>query len=112
MFKEDDEEYKKRIERAKVLRNSVGMITDNDNINIQYDNEFQERLNKAKELRNSVGMITNQDLEEPEEDVLNANIEPQIDYDATANNYLNAASQAFDNVRKVPEIAYKIYETE
>ena len=67
MLKEDDEEYKKRLERARVLRNYVGMTTENDLANntasIQYDDEYQERLNRAKELRNSVGMITDSDLE-------------------------------------------------
>ena len=122
-----DEELEKRKERARLLRNSIGMITDEDrqsNTNFVFDNDFKDRLNKAKELRNSVGMITSNDLEEPEEQDLDTNIdlpdvtqdnnEPQIDYEATVkdylNNYLNNVSSAIDNVGKAPEMAYKAYE--
>ena len=75
MLKED-EEFEKRKERARLLRNSVGMITNNDlesNSTLAFDNDFQSKLNRAKELRNSVGMITNKDLEQPEESLNNIN---------------------------------------
>ena len=72
MFKED-EEYKKRLEEARRLRQSVGMVTANDT---EYenntlsthqnaiDNDYINKLAEAKKLRNSVGMITSNDLEE------------------------------------------------
>jgi len=73
MLNKEDEEYKKRLERARLLRNSVGMTTENDISNnttsVQYDNEFQERLNRAKQIRNSVGMITDYDIESKETNV-------------------------------------------
>lgn len=69
----DDEERKKRLEKAKSLRNSVGMITANDETSISEEtnsnnteqtvNDYQEKLNRAKQLRNSVGMITSKDLD-------------------------------------------------
>lgn len=67
MYREDDEEYKKRLERAKLLRTSIGVNTDeelsNNAISIQYDNEYQQRLNKARELRNNLGITTDYDIE-------------------------------------------------
>lgn len=69
MLDEKDEEYQKRKERARQLRNSVGMITANDMQNIgtdnittiNNDNSYIEKLNRAKQLRNSVGFITSND---------------------------------------------------
>lgn len=81
----NDEEYEKRKERARLLRNSVGMVTDND---IQYDtsnfdndsqdnfNEYQEKLNEARKLRNSIGMTTPKDLETMQN--ITEDIEPEI----------------------------------
>ena len=67
----EDEKYKERLERARKLRNSVGMVTGNDltdtssnnymQTSIDY-NDYQNKLNRAKKLRNSVGMVTSQDL--------------------------------------------------
>lgn len=77
MLNKEDEEYKNKLERARLLRNSIGMTTEEDLSNnatsIQYDNDFQDRLNRAKQLRNSVGMITDYDIE-PENDYLNNTI--------------------------------------
>lgn len=69
MLDEKDEEYQRRKERARQLRNSVGMITSNDMQNIgtdnittiNNDNSYIEKLNRAKQLRNSVGFITSND---------------------------------------------------
>lgn len=69
MLNQDDEEYKKRLEEAKRLRMSTGMITTNDyNSNNNSfaqttDDDYQARLQEAKRLRNSVGMITSDDIE-------------------------------------------------
>lgn len=74
MLREDDEEYKKRLEEARRLRESVGMITSNDTdyensiLNTHQNiinNDYTNKLEEAKKLRNSVGMITSHDLEEP-----------------------------------------------
>lgn len=70
MFDEEDEDYKKKKERARLLRNSVGMITPNDKKNMNSNNEitttnnndYVEKLNRARKLRNSVGMITLDDM--------------------------------------------------
>lgn len=117
MFKEDDEEYEKRLERARNLRNSIGMTTENNNnIQINYDDEYTSRLNRAKELRNSVGMITDYDLEKPEEQLnldnnllfsSNQNIEDTVEDTTARKNYLNAASEAMQNVFKAPDTAYE-----
>ena len=68
----NDEELKKKKEKARLMRNSIGMITSNDienststNISIE-SNSYQERLQKAKELRNSVGFTTPKDYLEQE----------------------------------------------
>ena len=83
MFNENDEEYKKRLERARLLRSTIGMTTENDMSNnatsIQYDNDFQEKLNRAKQLRNSVGMITDYDIEPEIVNKINTNNNNLID---------------------------------
>lgn len=69
MLNQDDEEYKKRLEEAKRLRMSTGMITtndynsNNDSFAQTTDDDYQARLQEAKKLRNSVGMITSNDIE-------------------------------------------------
>lgn len=69
MLNQDDEEYKKRLEEAKRLRMSTGMITTNDynsnnnSFTQTTDDDYQARLQEAKKLRNSVGMITSNDIE-------------------------------------------------
>ena len=86
MYKEDDEEYKKRLERAKLLRSTMGITTSDDYSNstpIQYDNDYLGKLNQARELRNSVGMITSNDL--IEDSIINQN--PMSDYDYLQNKY-------------------------
>lgn len=86
MYKEDDEEYKKRLERAKLLRSTIGITTSDDYSNstpIQYDNDYLGKLNQARELRNSVGMITSNDL--IEDSIINQN--SMSDYDYLQNKY-------------------------
>ncbi len=65
----DDEEYKKRLERARQLRETIGFTTNfdtpNNSTSFSSDTEYQERLNRARELRNSVGMITDSDYNIP-----------------------------------------------
>lgn len=69
MLNQDDEEYKKRLEEAKRLRMSTGMITtsdynsNNNSFAQTTDDDYQARLQEAKRLRNSVGMITSDDIE-------------------------------------------------
>lgn len=66
LLDEKDEEYKRRLEEARKIRNSVGMITLKDNTspsNIKYTNEYQEKLKEARKIRNSVGMITSKDID-------------------------------------------------
>lgn len=77
MLNQDDEEYKKRLEEAKRLRMSTGMITTNDyNSNNNSfaqttDDDYQARLQEAKRLRNSVGMITSNDIESDNDRIKN-----------------------------------------
>ena len=75
MIREDEEEYKKRLERARQLRTSMGFTTDNDitnnSISTSNDAEYQEKLNRAKALRQSVGMISDYDYDYDYEDQLN-----------------------------------------
>ena len=77
LYNQDDEEYKKRLEEAKQLRQSAGMITNTEKNNkFVYDDEYQSRLDEAKKLRESVGMITHDEkLEFPkiedEESIVN-----------------------------------------
>ena len=70
MLNQEDDEYKKRLEEAKRLRMSAGMVTSNDynsntgNSFTQTTNDdYQSRLQEAGKLRNSVGMITSKDIE-------------------------------------------------
>ena len=77
LYNQEDEEYKKRLEEAKQLRQSAGMITNAEKNNkFVYDDEYQSRLDEAKKLRESVGMITHDEkLEFPkiedEESIVN-----------------------------------------
>lgn len=62
LYNQNDEEYKKRLEEAKQLRQSAGMITNTEKNNkFVYDDEYQSRLDEAKKLRESVGMITHEE---------------------------------------------------
>lgn len=81
LLDEKDEEKKRRLERARMLRNSVGMITSKDNIspsNIEYTNKDTEKLNRARMLRNSVGMITSKDIDSNSEKNTTTNIDSNI----------------------------------
>ena len=77
MLNQDDEEYKKRLEEAKRLRMSTGMITTNDynsnnnSFTQTTDDDYQARLQEAKKLRNSVGMITSNDIESDNDRIKN-----------------------------------------
>lgn len=76
MINNEDDEYKKKLEEAKQLRNFVGMATssESDNtINYSSNSNFQQKLNEAKNLRESVGMITTNDIEEVNPDETNNN---------------------------------------
>ena len=65
----EEEEYKKRLERAKKLRNSVGIYkTDeikNSNTNIVSNSsaDFQSNLERAKKLRQSMGIYKSDELQ-------------------------------------------------
>lgn len=77
MLNQDDEEYKKRLEEAKRLRMSTGMITpsdynsNNNSFAQTTDDDYQARLQEAKRLRNSVGMITSNDIESDNDRIKN-----------------------------------------
>ena len=93
---EDDEEYKKKLERARLLRNSFGMITSKDEeINNTTTNnntystkeisDYQDKLEKARKLRNSFGMTTLKDIE-LENEVSNYISDNQNTYPQTVQN--------------------------
>ena len=100
MFNQEDDEYKKRLEEAKRLRMSAGMVTSNDyNLNAgnffaqTTNDDYQSRLQEARKLRNSVGMITSNDIESD-----NNRIKNKMDAlwtDNTANENINKT----DNVQ-------------
>lgn len=100
MLNQEDNEYKKRLEEAKRLRMSAGMVTSNDynsntgNSFTQTTNDdYQSRLQEARKLRNSVGMITSNDIESD-----NNRIKNKMDAlwtDNTANETINKT----DNVQ-------------
>lgn len=89
LLDEKDEEKKRRLERARMLRNSVGMITSKDNIspsNIEYTNKDTEKLNRARMLRNSVGMITSKDIDSNSEKNTTTNIDSNIQKETEISN--------------------------
>lgn len=60
MLNKEDEEYRKRKERAKQLRSIV-------NVNNETDTDYTAKKERAKELRNFAGMTTNNDKLDDEE---------------------------------------------
>jgi len=71
----DEEEYKKRLERARQLRNSIGIVSSSDNsteINSSSSNanNYQSRLERAKNLRNSLGIYTSEELKDTTTNVI------------------------------------------
>ena len=95
LYNQEDEEYKKRLEEARKLRQSAGMVTDAEKNNkFVYDDEYQNKLNEARKLRESVGMVTNKEIElseieeEPNLDHLNNDENNKENLDI--NNNINA----------------------
>lgn len=95
-----EEEYKKKLEEARKLRNSVGMFTTDELNNFSEnptwsfsnnDNDYNNKLNEAKQLRNSVGFITNNDIKDP---VINTNIRDDED------KITNTTENTFDKVEE------------
>lgn len=123
----DEEEYKDRLERARQLRNSVGMITEkdrnenemginikssstqtvntpvnslNDNSIADINSDYENKLQRARELRNSIGMITQKDKEiEQAEKQLDVNINANSNSNKVVNNGSenNSVQQGNDN---------------
>ena len=124
----DEEEYKDRLERARRLRNSVGMITEkdknenemginlkssstqavntpvnslNDNSITDINSDYENKLQRARELRNSIGMITQKDKEIEQEDKqidVNTNTNANANTDINNNeNKNNSSQQVKDN---------------
>ena len=64
----EDEEYKKKLEEARRLRHSMGIVTSRDiengydinenTISLNNDSEYQKRLQEAKDIRHSMGIMT------------------------------------------------------
>lgn len=68
----DEEEYKKRLEKARQLRNSIGVVSSSDNNTeiTSNPNNYQSRLERAKNLRNSLGIYTSQELKDTTTNVI------------------------------------------
>ncbi len=72
----EDEKYKKKLEEARKLRQSMGIVTSRDiengydinentiSLNNDNDSEYQKRLQEAKDIRHSMGIMTPRELEE------------------------------------------------
>ncbi len=74
----DDEEYKKRLEEARKIRQSMGIVTSRDiengynvseksissNISLNENSDYQKKLEEARKIRHSMGIITPREISE------------------------------------------------
>ena len=81
----EDEEYKKKLEEARKLRQSMGIVTSRDiengydvnenTISLNNDSDYQKRLQEAKDIRHSMGIMTPREMYEIEKNPSELNIQ-------------------------------------